>query len=175
MDHPLRTGSALVGDIGRRLITGLCCLSLVACAVRRAEPKEHPIRLASAVRAIGSPMIDDGDGPPVPVGGAEPQVGYPWPGLWRDIRAGFRDHPFMSWLVVVSAGIFIGSLAIGHGPKATGHVGGDPCANQQPGGRYSPGTPCLSTPIPPIATRPATILKLHCGENGVIRRCDDED
>jgi hypothetical protein len=157
-----------------RLIAYLCCLSLTACAVWPAEQPERPIRLASAVPPIGTPITADEIGPPGPVNGGEPQVRYPWPGLWREIRAGFRNHPFMSWLVVVSAAIFVGSLATRRSHHGSDQSG-DPCANQKPGYRYSPGTPCLTTPIPPITSRPATILKLHCGENGVIHRCEDED
>jgi hypothetical protein len=163
------------GDIGMRLISSLCCLSLVACTVRPAEQREHPIRLANAVPPIGAPMADDGDGPPAPADSGEPLGRYPWPGLWRDIRAKFRQHPILSTLVLGFAVLVITKLAIAHGPQVSGHATGNPCASEQPGERYPPGVRCLATPIPPNTARPVTILKLHCGENGIIRRCEDED
>jgi hypothetical protein len=98
-----------------------------------------------------------------------------WSSLGRHIRVTFRQRPILSVLAVGLAVLVIAKIAIAHGPGTSGHVGRSGCANQQPGEIDPRGMPCLTTPVPPPTAMPATILKLHCGEEGVIRRCEDED
>ena len=99
----------------------------------------------------------------------------PWCCLGRRIRAEFRKHPVLSMLAVGLAVLVVAKIATARGAGTIGHVGGSGCANQQPGQIDPRDTPCLATSIPPTTIRPATILKLHCGENGIIRPCEDED
>jgi hypothetical protein len=108
-------------------------------------------------------------------GAGKPRVRHPWSDLWRHIRVTFRQRPILSVLAVGLAVLVVTKIAIAHGPGTSGHIGGSGCANYQPGEIDPRGTPCLTTPVPPTTTPPATIPKLHCGEDGIIRRCEDED
>ena len=95
--------------------------------------------------------------------------------LRRCIRAEFGKHPDLSMLAAGFAVAVVAKIAIAHGPGTGGNSGGSGCANNQPSEIDSRGTPCLTTPVLPTTTLPATILKLHCGEDGIIRSCEDED
>jgi hypothetical protein len=107
-----------------------------------------------------------------PDAGGPLRARYPWSGLWRHLSTRFRQRPILSVLAVGLAVLVIAKIAAAHGPGTSGHIGGTGCANQQPGEIDPRGMPCLA---PPTTTGPATNLKAHCGENGTIRPCDDED
>ena len=95
-----------------------------------------------------------------------------WSCLGRRIRAEFRQRPVLLMLAAGFTVAVVAKIATAHGPSASGHVGGRGCANQQPGAPYLAIQPSTT---PPITNQPATILKLNCGENGIIRPCEDED